>query len=330
MALIVALVFTGCGGVNITEVSIPQSETIAVGETVDLVASFGAENPDIEAEKIAQAVSELSQTWTSSDEKVATVSPTGVVTGIAGGKATITLSVMDGTLSASTDVTVTVPLESIEVEDIELNTLDNTATVSYKLFPENSTLDADTEITLSDETLAELNGDKLTVLKAGTCDVIVTNGDITGKATLNIIQAPEKLTLDDVYLTAGYSGSISAKTGVNAEVGTQFTYTIADTSVATVSGSTVKGLKAGNTTITVKNELGQTTTAKVVVQPKPQPVVVQSSTDSSQKTGKTGGTGSYSGGSGGSSGSNPRTCTCSCARTCTRARTCTCTCPACH
>ena len=48
-----------------------------------------------------------SVTWTSSDDSIATVSDSGLVTGVASGSATITASVQNNTYSATCAVTVT-------------------------------------------------------------------------------------------------------------------------------------------------------------------------------------------------------------------------------
>nr|WP_315146443.1 Ig-like domain-containing protein [uncultured Flavobacterium sp.] len=59
--------------------------------------------------------------WTSSDETVATVSTTGLVTAISGGSAIITATTQDGNISATTNITV-IPNNTIyQAEDAELN-----------------------------------------------------------------------------------------------------------------------------------------------------------------------------------------------------------------
>lgn len=75
----------------------PATASVAVGETVDL-----------EAVVTPVGASQL-VTWTSSDETKASVSATGLVTGIAAGTATITAtSAADGTKTDTAEITVTV------------------------------------------------------------------------------------------------------------------------------------------------------------------------------------------------------------------------------
>lgn len=298
IAVIMAITLTACG-VQITQITLPADATIAVGETTDLVATFSADNPEISEEKIAEAVAKLEVKWTSSDEAIASVDANGVVTGVAGGIADITVTTGDGSMSATASVTVTVPLESIEVEAITINTIDKTATAKYTLVPANATV-GDIVVSLSDESIATVAGDEMTILAAGTCDITVTSGDISSTATLTVQQAPSELVLEDAGLYTGYSGQMVPSTiPANVEVGKQYTYKSADPSIVTVTNDgTIKGVKPGATTVIVTNEIGQTVEAKITVTnapPPPKPVTTTPKTN-----GKTSGTTKPS--TGGSSG----------------------------
>ena len=61
-----------------------------------------------------------SVTWASSDESVCTVSQSGLVTSIGVGKATITVTTVDGGLTATCKVTVSIPLEAISFNEEKL------------------------------------------------------------------------------------------------------------------------------------------------------------------------------------------------------------------
>lgn len=101
-------------------------------------------------------------TWTSSDEKVATVAPDGTITAVGAGKATITASVTDDygkTLTAEKEITV-ISAADIEIEDLTFdadnyscivdgNTIlvgDNAGTVTYEFHfqTDGTTLNFDT------------------------------------------------------------------------------------------------------------------------------------------------------------------------------------------
>ncbi len=86
-------------GTPVTGVSLDKSSvTIDVGSTEQLTATVTPSSA------IDQSV-----TWSSSDTAVATVSGTGLVKGIASGYATITVTTVDGGLTATCDVTVGSP-----------------------------------------------------------------------------------------------------------------------------------------------------------------------------------------------------------------------------
>ena len=79
----------------VTGVTLSQTEAmLAVGETLTLTATF---TPDYAASKV---------TWSSSDEAVATVNESGVVTAKAKGSATITVTTVDGKNTATCTVSV--------------------------------------------------------------------------------------------------------------------------------------------------------------------------------------------------------------------------------
>jgi hypothetical protein len=101
-----ALAFTGCenpatstdpaGSVAVSGVSLNYTSfTVAVSETVTLVATVSPADAD------NQTV-----TWSSDNTEVATVDSNGAVTGVANGNATITVTTVDGSKSATCDVTV--------------------------------------------------------------------------------------------------------------------------------------------------------------------------------------------------------------------------------
>jgi uncharacterized protein YjdB/sucrose-6-phosphate hydrolase SacC (GH32 family) len=85
------------GGIPVTSVSLNKSTTsIFVGSTETLVATVNPSN-----------ATNKNVTWSSSNTAVATVSATGLVTGIAQGSATITVTTQDGAKTATCSVTIT-------------------------------------------------------------------------------------------------------------------------------------------------------------------------------------------------------------------------------
>ncbi len=81
-----------CGGaVSVTGVSVnPTTATIEAGNTRQLTATVAPTN-----------ATNKNLTWSSSDNNIATVSPTGLVTAVAAGNATITVTTLDGGFTAA-------------------------------------------------------------------------------------------------------------------------------------------------------------------------------------------------------------------------------------
>lgn len=137
MALAVSLV--GCG-VDITSIGLPTNIVMEKGEIQQLTIEYGAKDETTE-EKINEAASKLKLEWTSSDEEVATVDETGLVTAVGAGEADITVSVSDANISSTTHVKVVITPTGVEAPDsIELVTNgENSKALGAKMTPENAT-----------------------------------------------------------------------------------------------------------------------------------------------------------------------------------------------
>lgn len=139
MAVAMAVSLVGCG-VDITSVGLPTDIVMEKGETQQLNIEYGTDDK-AEQKKIAEAASKLNLTWTSSDEEVATVDETGLVTAVGAGEADITVSVSDANISSTTHVKVVITPTGVEVPDsIELVTNgENSKALGAKMTPEDAT-----------------------------------------------------------------------------------------------------------------------------------------------------------------------------------------------
>lgn len=137
IAMVLSLV--GCG-VDITSVSLPTDIVMEKGETQQLEIEYGTK-ADAEQEKIDEAASKLKLEWTSSDEEVATVDETGLVTAVGAGEADITVSVAEANISSVTHVKVVITPTGVEAPDsIELVTNgENSKALGAKMTPEDAT-----------------------------------------------------------------------------------------------------------------------------------------------------------------------------------------------
>ena len=154
------------------------SRSIKVGETTEIEATV--EPADATNKNV---------TWSTSDENVATVED-GVITGVAAGNATITVTTEDGGFTADCEVTVT----SIAVESISLN-LENTslkigATVELvaTVLPEDAT---NKEVTWSSDNTAVATVDNgiVTGLSEGTAVIKATtvDGNMSASCTVRVV-----------------------------------------------------------------------------------------------------------------------------------------------
>lgn len=139
MAVAMAVSLVGCG-VDITSVGLPTDIVLEKGETQQLNIEYGTDDK-AEQEKIAEAASKLNFTWSSSDETVATVDETGLVTAVGAGEADVTVSVADANISSTTHVKVVITPTGVEAPDsIELVTNgENSKALGAKMTPEDAT-----------------------------------------------------------------------------------------------------------------------------------------------------------------------------------------------
>lgn len=91
MVLCCMLSLTGCS-VKINSIGLPTDEILEKGDSLALEISYGTEDETTE-EKLAEAASKLTLVWTSTDETVATVDETGLVTAVGPGEADVSVSI---------------------------------------------------------------------------------------------------------------------------------------------------------------------------------------------------------------------------------------------
>lgn len=253
---------------NVAGVTIDKTTaSINVGETVQLTAEIDPEDAIV-----------TTVTWSSSNEKVATVDETGLVTGVGGGNADITATA--GEKSATCKITVIVPVTGLSVLDEDHNPLESGVTIplhtgdTYNLTavvtPENAT-DPSVTWTSSDTEVAEVDEEGLIEThKAGEATITAKIGEFSFEAkvvvtdpviaitgiSLNKTEA-EMLTGETLTLVA----TIEPEDASSKEVG----WKSSNTAIATVDKKgVVTALKAGEVTITASaNKL--TATCKITI-----------------------------------------------------------------
>ena len=210
--------------------------------------------------------------WTSSNVEIATVSA-GIVTGIKAGTAKITVTSADGTLKATSNVTVradTKPVTSISISTAvtPLN-VGSTRALTLRYSPSSPTITG-AVWTSSDETVARVEPDgRVRAISGGTAIITATSvsGGHTATYALTVKIPVTSITLSEsrASLSIGQTYQLAPIVSPSNATITTATYTSNSKTVASVSETgLITAHKAGTATITVRID-GKTTTFRVTV-----------------------------------------------------------------
>ena len=238
-------------------------------------------------------------TWSSSAPSIATVSSTGMVTGVAAGSATITATSESKSGSASVSVSAPSPAPVASV------------TVSLGFSSLSVGASGQASVTLKDASGNVLSGRAITwassnpsiatvsstgVVQAvglGTATISATSEGVTGSASVNVVAAPVAsvtVTLTSSSLAVGQSTQGTAVTkdaNGNVLTGRSITWASSNTAVATVSSTgLVQAVATGSATISASSE-GISGATGVVVAPAPVATVTVTLSPTSVVAGQT-------------------------------------------
>ena len=193
--LLVTLAFAGVSchpesekekSVEVTGVSVmPLTKTLNEGETCQL-----------EATVIPADASDRTVEWSSNDDKVAVVNADGLVTAIAPGSTSITVTTRDGGYSARCRVSVTDPV--IHVKGISLDQTSislrarETLVMAAKIEPENADDQAVTWSS-SEDGIASVENGEVTAIAPGSAVITVTTheGGFTAQCTVTVLDSDQ-------------------------------------------------------------------------------------------------------------------------------------------
>jgi len=249
--------------VAVTAISLsPTTASLVVGgETLTLTATISPENAT------NQAI-----TWTSSNTTVATVL-NGVITAVAEGTATITVTTQDGNRTATTAVTVTtaiIPVASVSLNETTATLeIGETLTLTATVLPENAT-NQNITWTSSDNAIATVENGVVTAISDGTATITVTttDGDFTATSEIEVTSIPVESVTLPANSAVHIGGTITLIATIYPENATNQTVTwkSSDITVATVLNGVVTGVATGTTIITVTTEDGDfTATSEIEV-----------------------------------------------------------------
>lgn len=195
---------------------------------------------------IPEIVTDLSVTWTSLNESVATVDANGLVTAIALGEATITATTVDGSnLSASCKVSVVPTLvTSIEVTPTEYEGVeDSEFQLTAIILPENAT-NKNVNWSSSDEVIASVSEDGLVkVLKEGNAVITASTTDgsnLTATCKITVLTGIDGVSDDNIIVAISGDYIVVSNAPKNVDV-----------NVYSNNGTLIRSVKSAGETISI-------------------------------------------------------------------------------
>ena len=259
---------------------VPVSK-IALPETLILTRGI-TESATLNATVIPDNATYKNLTWVSSNESVATVNASGIVTAVTLGSTTVSAFSADGAKSASCVVTVKQYVTSITLDKtyFEMYVDDASVTLIATIFPDNAT-DKGLIWTSSNPSVATVDEEgRVTAVSAGTATITATASDGSGtkaSCAVTVYSHVESVSLDRTELTIfrGESHTLSVTISPSTTNKTVI-WTSSDESVAIVDEEgNVTAVSLGKATVTVYSatEPSKTSSCEItVIMPKPQVV----------------------------------------------------------
>ena len=262
-----AVTVTGGGGtsVPVTGVTLsPKTMTLVVGKTGVLTAVVQPAN-----------ASNKNVTWSSSNTAVATVNA-GTVTAVAAGTATITVTTVDGSRTAFSEVTVTGGPVNVAVTSVSLSATTlrletrKSATLKATVSPSNATNKAVTWKSNKPDIATVDSKGKVTAVKVGSATITVTTNDgkKTAKCAVTVVNPVTSILVAQttVYIKNGSTATLRAVPITSDGSTAKLTWASSDKSIVTVDSSgKIKAVKAGRATITASTTNGKSVNILVIV-----------------------------------------------------------------
>ena len=187
-------------------------------------------------------------TWTSNEERVATVDESGKVEAVAPGTATITATAADGSKTDTCTVTVTQPVTGVNLNKTTLSLYTGeTATLTATVTPENATNKAVTWSSSNTEVATVDNNGKVTALKPGTATITATADGVAATCTVTVSREPVIPETNGITVTQPANGSVKVNPS-NGSAGTLITVTATPDEGYELAYITVDGEKISGST----------------------------------------------------------------------------------
>ena len=247
--------------IPVTSVTLIQSLiSIEKGKTIQLEVTV---QPDDATDKTI--------TWSSSDQSVANVDKTGLVSAQAGGSAIITATA--GEMSATCEIIVYVPVSGISLDHTSLTLeIGQTATLKETISPEDAT-DKTLTWSSSNTSIATISNGTITAITEGTAVITVTAGERSASCNITVkkaVVAVTSITLNKTNLSLNKGASEILTATVKPDDATDKTvfWSSSNASVVNVDQTgKVSALSGGSATITATAGEKSTTSAVSVIVP---------------------------------------------------------------
>ena len=254
-----AVVISSCGGggdkpssgpytppanIAVSSVSVsPSTSELVIGGTVQLSATVNPSN-----------ATDKSVSWSSSNQTVATVAPTGLVTAKAEGSANITANASGKTAVCKVSVKKpTVAVVSLELDQTDISLNKGTSqTLKVTVKPDNAT---DKNVTWSSsktDIVTVDNSGKVTAVAKGIATITASCGGKTATCKVTVIIPVESITLNQtsITITEGESQTLVATVKPDDASDKSVTWSSSNASVITVdSNGKVTALAEGSATV---------------------------------------------------------------------------------
>ena len=233
------------------------STTLTVGSSETLTATVIPDNAN-----------DKSVTWATSNASVATVAD-GMVTAVAPGTATITVTTTDGAKTATCEVTVIQLTSGVSLNKVNTTlAVGSTETLTATVYPPDAT-DKSVTWTTSNADVATVANGTVTGVAPGTATITVTSSNgSTATCEVTVIQPVTGVALNKTSTTliAGSRERLTATVAPDNATDKSVTWTTSNARVATVADGVVYAVNAGTATITVTTTDGaKTATCEVIV-----------------------------------------------------------------
>ena len=246
----------------VSRISVTAPEkNVAVGGSITLNAAILPEDATIKQ-----------VTWSSADERIATVDANGTVTGVKRGTARITAAATDGSnIRASINLQVIQTAGEITLDKQEL-TVDTgrTGVLKATVLPKD-TNDKNVIWTSSDESIAKVNAQgRVTGVSLGDCEITCTsrvNGAVQAKAIVHVQQPVKKISFgEEQVIYAGENGRVTWTVEPANATNQAVKLSSSNEKVLTVSeDGTVTGIQAGEAYVRAVSTDGSNQQARVKV-----------------------------------------------------------------